>query len=104
MTFENEQRDSERVGEHIAVTLTYGVPKKRCEAICEDISKSGIGVIVDTVIPLNSECMLRVHDGRNRRSEYQAIIEIRRIFPLDDGMFKLGATIIEKLDKDIFKS
>ena len=103
MAFENDQRDSERVSANVAVTLAYGTPEKMCEAMCRDISLSGIGVIVDTVIPLNSECKVIIRDGRNRRTAYQATVEIKRIFPLDDGTFKLGATILEKIDREIFK-
>lgn len=103
MLFEDEQRDSERVAANVAVTLVYGLPEKSCEAMCRDISLSGIGVIVDTVIPLNSECNVIIRDGRNRRTAYQAIVEIKRIFPLEDGMFKLGAILVEKIDRDIFK-
>lgn len=103
MSYAHEQRDSERVTINTAVTLTYGNPERTCEGMCRDISASGVGVEVDSVIPLGAECSIRIHDGRNRVKKYQAIVEIKRIHTLQNGIFLLGAVILERVEHNFFK-
>lgn len=92
----SERRDFERMKINTAVTLNYGVPsKEKIEGICLNLSKSGIGIEADIMIPLGTECDITMHDGHRNKSKFQARIEIKRVQPLDDGRFILGAVILQ---------
>ena len=91
-----EKRDFERVKINTAVSLTYSNPEKIAEGICRDISKSGIGLDLDTSVPIGTECMVRIHDGHKNKKRFQGLIEIKRIEPLSDDRCIVGAIILEK--------
>lgn len=92
----HEQREFQRVKVNTAVSLHYDNSEKSTEALCINISESGLGILSDRVIPMGTECKVKIHDGHNNKSEYQALIEINRIFELEEGQFVLGATILER--------
>ena len=95
MTRFNDQRDFERAKVNTAITLYYGRPLKTCEALCVDISKSGMGVMTDQVIPMGTECKVKIHDGQTNKSEHQALVVITRIFDREEKFF-LGVRILVK--------
>tara|TARA_R110000772_G_scaffold53032_3_gene121419 strand:+ start:269 stop:604 length:336 start_codon:yes stop_codon:yes gene_type:complete len=92
----HDQRDFERVKVNTAITLYYGKPVRVCEALCVNISKGGMGIMSDQVLPMGTECKVKIHDGQTNKGEYQALIEISRIFELEDKQFFLGARILVK--------
>lgn len=96
MTRFHDQRDFERVKVNTAITLYYGHPVRVCEALCVNISKGGMGIMSDHVLPMGTECKVKIHDGQTNRGEYQALIEISRIIELEDKQFFLGAKILVK--------
>jgi len=95
MVYAYEKRDFERVKVKTAVTLIYGAHQKEVEGICVDISDSGIGLVLDSVVSIGTECKVKVHDGHNNRGPFQALIEIKRIRPIDKGRCRVGAVILE---------
>lgn len=95
MAYAYEKRDFERVKVKTAITLYFGSPPKEVEGVCTDISDSGIGLELDSVIPIGSECHVKVHDGYKNRGPFQALLEIKRIEPLKKGRCKVGAVIVE---------
>jgi c-di-GMP-binding flagellar brake protein YcgR len=92
----HEQREFQRVKVNTAVSLHYENPEKNVEALCINISESGMGILSDRVVPMGTEYKVKIHDGRNNKSEFQALIEINRIFELEEGQFILGAKILER--------
>ena len=92
----HEQREFQRVKVNTAISLHYDSPEKVTEALCINISDTGMGISADHAIPMGTECRVRIHDGHSNRSEYQALIEINRIFELEEGKFILGAVILDK--------
>ena len=95
MAFAYEKRDFERVKVNTAVTLYYGASKKIVEGICVDISDNGIGLELSAVVPIGTECHVKVHDGHKNRESFQALIEIKHILPLDKERCRVGAAILE---------
>lgn len=95
MAYAYEKRDFERVKIKTAVTLYYGAPPKEVEGVCVDISDGGVGLILDSVIGIGTECQVKVHDGHKNKGAFQALIEIKRIQPLDKGRCLVGAAILE---------
>ncbi len=96
MTRFHDQREFERAKVNTAVTLYFGRPQKVCEALCVNISKNGMGIMTDHVIPMGTECKVKIHDGQTNKNEYQAMVEIARIFDLEEGQFFLGVKILIK--------
>ena len=96
MNYPSEKRDFERIAINTAVTLSYNTPERTCEGLCYDLSKSGIGLEIDNVIPLGTECRVRIHDGRKNQFKFQALVEVKRIQERDDGRYMIGALILEK--------
>lgn len=95
MAYAYEKRDFERVKVKTAVTLYYGAPSKEVEGICVDISDGGVGLILDSIIAIGTECRVKVHDGHKNQGPFQALIEIKRIQPLEKGRCLVGAAILE---------
>ena len=95
MSYAYEKRDFERVKVKTAVTLFYGAPAREVEGICVDISDNGVGLILDSVVAIGTECQVKVHDGHKNKGPFQALIEIKRIQPLDKGRCLVGAAILE---------
>lgn len=95
MAYAYEKRDFERVKVNTAVTLYYGSPKKVIEGVCINISDTGIGMELSVVVPIGTECRVRIHDGHQNREPFQALIEVRNILPLDKGRCRVGAAILE---------
>ena len=85
MTRFHDEREFERAKVNTAITLYYGRPQKVCEALCVNISKNGMGIMTDKVIPMGTECKVKIHDGQTNKNEYQAMVEIARIFDLEAG-------------------
>ncbi len=92
----HDQREFERVKVNTAISLYYGKPARAHEALCVNISKSGMGIMSDQVIPMGTECQVKIHDGQTNKNEFQALIEITRIFDLEESQFFLGAKIVVK--------
>ena len=92
----HDQREFERAKVNTAITLYYGRPQKICEALCVNISKSGMGIMMDQVIPMGTECKIKIHDGQINKNEFQALLEIVRIFDLEEGQFFLGVKTLVK--------
>ncbi|MAM70771.1 MAG: hypothetical protein CMP91_06490 [Gammaproteobacteria bacterium] len=92
----HEQREFQRIKVNTAVSLHYDNAEKVIEALCIDISENGMGIISDRVIPMGTECKVKIHDGKTNKSEFQALVEINRIFELEEGRFILGAAILVK--------
>ena len=95
MAYAYEKRDFERVKVKTAVTLYHGNSAREVEGLCVDISESGLGLIIDSVIAIGTECRVKVHDGHKNRGPFQALIEIKRTQPLEDGRCMVGAVILE---------
>lgn len=95
MAYAYEKRDFERVRVKTAVTLYYGSPPKEIAGVCVNISDSGVGLELSSVVPIGTECQVRVHDGHKNSGPFQALIEIRHIHPLPKGRCRVGAAIIE---------
>jgi hypothetical protein len=95
MAYAYEKRDFERVKLNTAVTLYYGAPRKTVEGICVNISDRGIGLELSSIVPIGTECHVKVHDGHKNRESFQALIEIKHILPLDKGRCRVGAAIVE---------
>ena len=95
MAYAYEKRDFERVKVNTAITLYYGEPATEVEGICVDISDSGIGLDLVSVIPIGTECRVKVHDGFKNREPFQALIEVKRIVPMDNDRCRVGAIILE---------
>jgi len=92
----HEQREFQRIKINTAVSLHFDNPKRIIEALCINISENGMGILSDQVVPMWTECKVKIHDGQNNKSDFQALIEINRVFELEDGQFILGANILEK--------
>jgi len=73
MVYAYEKRDFERVKVKTAVTLIYGAHQKEVEGICVDISDSGIGLVLDSVVSIGTECKVKVHDGHKNRGPYRPL-------------------------------
>lgn len=95
MAYAYEKRDFERVKVNTAVTLYHGVRRTAVEGICVDISDSGIGLDLEHVVPIGTECLVKVHDGFKNREPFQALIEIKHTTPLNKGRCRVGAAILE---------
>ena len=95
MAYAYEKRDFERVKLKTAVTLYYGTPPKALEGICTDISDSGLGLDLECVIPIGTECRVKVHDGHKNTQAFQALIEIKNAQPLSKGRCRVGALIVD---------
>lgn len=95
MAYAYEKRDFERVKVNTAVTLYYGAPRKIIEGVCINISDSGVGLELSSVVPIGTECHVKVHDGHHNREPFQALIEIKHIHPLAKGRCRVGACILE---------
>ena len=95
MVFAYEKRDFERVTTNTAVTLYYGEPLKEVEGVCINISDTGIGLELSAVVPIGTECHVKVHDGHQNRGPFQALIEVKHILPLSKGRCRVGASILE---------
>jgi len=54
MVYAYEKRDFERVKVKTAVTLIYDAHQKEVEGICVDISDSGIGLVLDSVVSIGT--------------------------------------------------
>lgn len=96
MTRFHESREFERAKVNTAISLYFGRPERVCEALCVNISTSGMGIMTDQVVPMGTECKVKIHDGQTNKSEYQALVEIVRIFDLEEGQFFLGVKILVK--------
>ena len=95
MAYAYEKRDFERVTVNTAVTLYYGSPLKEIEGMCVNISDNGIGLELSSIVPIGTECHVKVHDGYQNRGPFQALIEIKHILPLSSGRCRVGAAILE---------
>ncbi len=96
MAYAYEKRDFERVKVKTAITLYYGASFSReVEVICVDISDNGIGLVLDSVIAIGTECRAKVHDAHKNQGPFQALLEIKRIQPLEKGRCLVGASILE---------
>ena len=70
-------------------------PPKSLEGVCIDISDKGMGIDLESVIPIGTECRVKVHDGHKNSQTYQALIEIKNTQALAKGRYRVGAIIIE---------
>ncbi|MDG1852454.1 MAG: PilZ domain-containing protein [Gammaproteobacteria bacterium] len=95
MAYAYEKRDFERVKSKTAVSLFFGTPPKSLEGVCIDISDKGLGIDLESVIPIGTECRVKVHDGHKNSQPYQALIEIKNTQPLPKERCRVGALIIE---------
>ena len=95
MSFAYEKRDFERIRLKTAVTVFYGAPLKEVPGICVNISDGGIGLELSAVIPIGTECHIKMHDGQQNKGPFQALIEIRHILALSEGRCRVGARILE---------
>jgi hypothetical protein len=95
MSYAYEKRDFERVKVNTAVTLYYGYPHKVVEGVCLDISQNGVGLDISSIVPIGTECKVKVHDGFKNRELFQARIEVKHILPTDKGRCRVGAAILE---------
>lgn len=96
MTHFHEQREFERVKVNTAITLYHGNPLHITEAMCVNISPAGMGIVSDQVIPMGTECKVKIHDGKTNKKEYQALVEVIRIMELEEDQFFIGARILVK--------
>jgi hypothetical protein len=96
MTRFHDLREFERAKVNTAITLYFGLPLKVCEGLCVNISNSGMGIMTDQVIPMGTECKVKIHDGQTNKNEYQALVEIVRIFDLEEEQFFLGVKTLVK--------
>jgi len=55
-----------------------------------------MGIMTDQVIPMGTECKIKIHDGQTNKNEFQALVEIVRIFDLEEGQFFLGVKTLVK--------
>jgi len=92
----HNQREFERAKVNTAITLYFENPQNICEALCVNISKSGMGIMTDQVIPMGTECKVKIHDEQTNKSEYQALVEIVRLFDLEEEQFFQGVKILVK--------
>lgn len=95
MAYAYEKRDFERVKVNTAVTLYYDTPPKMVEGVCINVSDKGIGLELSSVVPIGTECRVKIHDGHKTRENFQALIEIKHILPLPKGRCRVGAAILE---------
>jgi hypothetical protein len=95
LAYAYEKRDFERVKINTAVTLYYGSPHKVVEGVCVDISHNGVGLDLSSIVPIGTECKVKVHDGFQNREPFQALIEVKHILPMDKGRCRVGAAILE---------
>ena len=95
MAYAYEKRDFERVKIKTAVTLYYGKPPKALEGVCTDISDTGLGLDLECVVPIGTECHVKVHDGHKNTQAFQALIEIKNTQPLSKDRCHVGALILE---------
>jgi len=97
MPYAYEKRDFERVVVNTTVTLIYGTQKKEVHGVCVNISDKGLGLELSAVVPIGTECHVKIHDGQNNQGPFQALIEIKHILPLSSGRCRVGAAILEML-------
>lgn len=90
------KRDFDRVKVNTAMSLRYGTPPKEVQALCCDLSSSGIGVEVSIVIPIGTQCHVNIYDGHENTSKFQALIEITRVSSISDERYRLGAVILQQ--------
>ena len=95
MAYAYEKRDFERVKTNTAVTLFYGAPLKEVAGICINISDCGLGLELSAVVPIGTECHVKVHDGHQNRGPFQALIEIKHIHLISKERCQIGAAIVE---------
>ena len=95
MAYAYEKRDFERVKTNTAVTLYYGAPLKEVTGICTNISDCGLGLELSAIVPIGTECHVKVHDGHQNSGPFQALVEIKHLHPLSKGRCQVGAAIVE---------
>jgi len=54
-----------------------------------------MGIDLESVIPIGTECRVKVHDGHKNSQTYQALIEIKNTQALAKGRCRVGAIIME---------
>jgi hypothetical protein len=63
--------------------------------VCIDISDNGLGLELSAVVPIGTECHVKVHDGNQNKGPFQALIEIKHLKLLTKGHCQVGAAIVE---------
>ncbi|MDG2176123.1 MAG: hypothetical protein P8M72_08345 [Gammaproteobacteria bacterium] len=95
MSYAYEKRDFERVKTDATVILYYGAPSKEVAGICINIGDCGLGLELSAIVPIGTECQVKVHDGHQNAGPFQALVEIKHILPLSKGRCQVGAAILE---------
>ena len=95
MAYAYEKRDFERLKSKTAVNLFFCPPPKSLEGVCIDISDKGLGIDLESIIAIGTECRIKVHDGQQNSQPYQALIEIKNTQALPKGRCRVDALILE---------
>ena len=64
-------------------------------SVCINISNNGLGLELSAVVPIGTECLVKVHDAHQKKGPFQALIEIKHLKLLTKGHCQVGAAIVE---------
>ncbi len=90
MTRFHDQREFELAKVNTAITLYYGHPDKVCETLCVNISKNGMGIMIDQVIPMELNAKLRFMMAKPIKMNFKPWLKLSEFFDLEEGQFSSG--------------
>lgn len=95
MTYYNEKRDFIRM--RVETPMTFELNGKSYDALCVDLSSTGMQIETDTAVEFESGQKIRVSipSSHTKLRGLEADTQVQRIELLDNGRVSLGLEIID---------